>query len=180
MVTKPIDRYSAAIDLEGGGRRKGCGSDKPTIRENAGVAKAMGIVEDLGSPPSVDEAQASWLLGMPRRWVRSVVEEAVEPIVKKLLPVIVSEVKSILEAQGIARETAVYISIKKAAEIMNAHPATVRGLIREGKLGSYSLKSEKRVKVSDIHVYMAREVASSPIISVDERARAIMSRRQCG
>jgi len=110
----------------------------------------------------------------------SVVEEVVEPIVKKLLPFIVPEMKSILEAQAAAQGTAVYVSIKRAAEIMDAHPATVRRLIREGKLAPYFLKSEKRVKVGDVHAYMAREGASSPIISVDERARAIMSGRRCG
>ena len=111
---------------------------------------------------------------------RSVVEEVFEPLVKKLLPIIVPEVQSILEAQAGVQETAMYVSIKRAAEIMNAHPATVRGLIREHKLGSYSLESEKRVKVRDIHAYMAREGASSPIISDDERAHAIMSGRPCG
>ena len=111
---------------------------------------------------------------------RSVEEEVVEPLVKMLLPIIVPEVKTILEAQAVAQETAMYVSIKRAAEIMNAHPATVRALIREGKLVAYFLRSEKRVKVADIHIYMAREGVSPRVISVDERARATMSGRRCG
>lgn len=139
-----------------------------------------GAKRSLGGRSAVSGPAYEGLRELLRDAARSVVEEVVEPLLKKLLPIIVPAVKSILEAQVVDQETAVYVSVRRAAEIMNAHPATVRGLIREGKLGSYSLKSEKRVKVSDIHVYMAREGASSPIISDDQRAHAIMSGRPCG
>jgi excisionase family DNA binding protein len=68
--------------------------------------------------------------------------------------------------------------VKEAARIMSAHPATVRKLMADGKLGRYSVEGQLRVKVSDIHAYMSREGQPSPTISLDERALQIIAQHK--
>jgi excisionase family DNA binding protein len=77
---------------------------------------------------------------------------------------------------GTAETSPTYVTVKEAARIMTAHPVTVRRLIADGKLGRYSVEGQLRVKVSDIHAYMARAGQSSPTIDLDERARQLLSR----
>jgi len=114
--------------------------------------------------------------GLLRDAAREVVDEVVPTILERSLPKIVAEVRSVLEQDDRRQAAAVFVTIKRAARIMDAHPATVRKLMREGKLGRYSVESQPRVKVSDIHAYMAREGRASPTISLDERARHLLGR----
>ncbi len=77
---------------------------------------------------------------------------------------------------GTDQPSPTYVTVKEAARIMAAHPVTVRKLMADGKLGRYSVEGQLRVKVSDIHAYMARAGQSSPTIDLEERARALLSR----
>ena len=92
-----------------------------------------------------------------------------------LRPVIASAVKDAGQAEG-PNPRATYVTVKEASKIMTAHPVTIRKLINDGKLGRYSVEGQLRVKVSDIHAYMAREGQSSPTINLDERARSLLGR----
>ena len=91
-----------------------------------------------------------------------------------LRPAIASAIKD--AGIGGSETTPTYVTVKEAARIMTAHPVTVRKLIAAGKLGRYSVEGQLRVKISDIHAYMARSGQSSPTIDLDERARALLSR----
>jgi excisionase family DNA binding protein len=91
-----------------------------------------------------------------------------------LRPAIASAIKDAGVGQG--HLPATYVTVKEAAGMMTAHPVTIRKLIADGKLGRYSVEGQLRVKVSDIHAYMARAGQSSPTIDLDERARALLSR----
>lgn len=77
---------------------------------------------------------------------------------------------------GTAQPAPTYVTVKEAGRIMTAHPVTVRRLIADGKLGRYSVEGQLRVKVSDIHAYMARAGHASPTLDLEERARALLSR----
>ena len=97
-----------------------------------------------------------------------------EDVLRKALPSLVAEMRAILVEETGEKGGATYVTVKAAAEMMGAHPATVRRLIAAGKLGRYSVESQARVKVSDIHAYMAREGCSSPTVDLEARALAIV------
>jgi excisionase family DNA binding protein len=107
--------------------------------------------------------------------VRLVVDEAMPSIVERLVPVLLAELKASGVGGNRPENGPVYISVKTAAEVMSAHPVTVRRLIADGKLSRYSVEGQLRVKVTDIHAYMAREGGpSSPTIDLTERALALL------
>lgn len=91
-----------------------------------------------------------------------------------LRPAIVCAIKD--AGIGTAQPPPTYVTVKEAGRIMTAHPVTVRRLMAEGKLGRYSVEGQLRVKVSDIHAYMARAGQCSPTIDLQDRARALLSR----
>jgi len=97
-----------------------------------------------------------------------------EDVLRRALPGLVAEMRTILAEETGEKGGATYVTVKAAAEMMGAHPATVRRLIAAGKLGRYSVESQARVKVSDIHAYMAREGCSSPTVDLEARALAIV------
>ena len=107
---------------------------------------------------------------------RAVVEESAPALVQKLLPQIVAEVKAEIEKEASAGGP-VYVSVKDAAKIMGAHPATIRRLMREGKLGRYSVGTQPRLKLSEVHAYVARDRAVSPTVILDEKALEILAHR---
>jgi excisionase family DNA binding protein len=90
------------------------------------------------------------------------------------LPTLVAETRAMLAEESVKKSPATYVTVKAAAEMMSAHPATVRRLIAAGKLGRYSVESQARVKVSDIHAYMAREGGGSPTVDLEARALAMV------
>jgi excisionase family DNA binding protein len=119
------------------------------------------------------------LLDLVASLVRSSIVDAVPVLVTRLAPALVDVIaRSFREsAPGIA---ATYVTVKAAAAIMGCHPTTIRRLVREGKLGRYLLEKDLRIKVSDIHAYMARAGTSSPSIDLAERALSIMGVRRPG
>lgn len=106
------------------------------------------------------------------RTVRTAVRDSLE----EMRPTLVAAVRESAPTPG-PMAPATYVSAKEAGRIMGAHPKTVRKLVAEGKLGRYSVEGQLRVKVSDVHAYMAREGQPSPTIDLDERALEILSRR---
>ncbi len=97
-----------------------------------------------------------------------------EDVLRRALPALVAEMRAIVSEGADEKGNATYVTVRAAAEMMSAHPATVRRLIAAGKLGRYSVESQARVKVSDIHAYMARAGCSSPTIDLEARALAIV------
>src|SRR5579872_3733959 len=93
----------------------------------------------------------------------------------RALPKIITEVRRVIDADE--RNCAgMYVRAQTAAEMMSAHPSTVRKLVAERKLGRYTVEGQLRIKVSDIHAYLARKGgAASPTIDINERALAILS-----
>jgi excisionase family DNA binding protein len=67
-----------------------------------------------------------------------------------------------------------YVSVKEAARIMSAHPATVRKLVAAGKLYRYSVEGKLRVRVAEVHAYLAREPQAGAPVDLDRRALAIL------
>jgi excisionase family DNA binding protein len=103
-----------------------------------------------------------------------VVREAVRAAaVEEMRPAIAEAIKAATDAGQTG--PFLYVAVKEAARLMSAHSATVRKLVAEGKLGRYSLEGQLRVKVSDIHAYLAREGQPSPTIDLDERAIALLA-----
>jgi excisionase family DNA binding protein len=100
-----------------------------------------------------------------------------ESVVEEVRPAVTAAVKEAIGEPG-RGSGAAYISVKEAARIMSAHPATVRKLMADRKLGRYSVEGQLRVKVSDIHAYMGREGQPSPTISLDERALQIIAQHK--
>lgn len=99
------------------------------------------------------------------------VKEAVRASLEELKPVLAGGAPA-----PTAQPSPTYVTVKDAAKIMSAHPVTVRRLIGEGKLGRYSVEGQLRVKVTDIHAYMARSGPGSPTIDLDERAMQLLAR----
>lgn len=110
-----------------------------------------------------------------REIAHTVADEVVTLALDRALPKIVAEVRRVIDAE--ARNTAgvIYVRVQAAAEMMSAHPSTVRKLVAEGKLGRYTVEGQLRIKVSDVHAYLAREGgAPPPTIDLSERALAIL------
>lgn len=108
----------------------------------------------------------------------AVVDEAIPTLLDRLVPKVVAEVKKALDADTRHVAGAAYVKVQTAAEVMSAHPATVRKLVADGKLGRFTVEGQLRVKVSDIHAYLARDGGpSSPSVDLNERALAILSQK---
>src|SRR5260370_39708751 len=114
------------------------------------------------------------ITGLMKEMARAVVDEAAPVLIEKLAPTMVHEVKKALDEERRTEGNAIYVTVRIAAEMMTAHPSTVRKLLSEGKLGRFSVERQLRVKVSDIHAYMAREVGVPPAIDINERALVIL------
>jgi excisionase family DNA binding protein len=105
----------------------------------------------------------------------AVVEEAVPRILEKMLPEIVRQAERIIADDRSTVGAAGYVPVKAAAAMMSAHPSTVRKLVADGKLGRYSVEGQIRIKVSDIHAYLARGAGpGSPTVDLQERALEIL------
>jgi excisionase family DNA binding protein len=129
------------------------------------------------APGNSDPRNAVLLLDLVANLVRTSIVDAVPILATQLAPALVDAIAhSLREIPG--TNAATYVAVKAAAVIMGCHPATVRRLVREGKLGRYLLENDLRIKVSDIHAYMARAGVSSPSIDLAERALAIMGVRR--
>lgn len=112
-----------------------------------------------------------------REIARAVADEVVEKAIDRALSQIVAEVKRIVDEEARSAAGGIYLRVQAAAEMMSAHPSTVRKLVAEGKLGRYSVEGHLRIKASDIHAYVAREGgAPSPTIDLNQRALAILAR----
>lgn len=114
------------------------------------------------------------VLGSLEGLLRAAARAGANDVLRNALPAVVAEMRAILEEERRNYLGSKYVTVKIAAEIMHAHPATVRRLIAAGKLGRASVESQPRVTLSDIHAYMTREGNVSPTIDLDERARAIL------
>lgn len=112
-----------------------------------------------------------------REIARAVADEVVEKAIDRALFRIVGEVKRVVDEEARNAAGGIYLRVQAAAEMMSAHPSTVRKLVAEGKLGRYSVEGHLRIKASDIHSYVAREGgAPSPTIDLNQRALAILAR----
>jgi excisionase family DNA binding protein len=107
--------------------------------------------------------------------VRAVADEVIPLAIDRALPKIIREVRRVIDADE-RSGAAMYVRAQTAAEMMSAHPSTVRKLVADGKLGRYTVEGQLRIKISDIHAYLAREGgAASPTVDMNERALAILS-----
>jgi excisionase family DNA binding protein len=120
---------------------------------------------------------AELLADLVRDLVRASLVDAIPTLVVQLVPALVDALARSLQETTSGAAAAKYATAKQAAAMMSCHPATVRRLVREGKLGRYVLGDDVRILVSDIHAYMARSGAASPSIDLAERALAIMGVR---
>jgi excisionase family DNA binding protein len=106
---------------------------------------------------------------------RAVIDQAIPSLLDRVLPKVIAEVKNTLDADTRTAAGAVYVKVQTAAEMISAHPSTVRKLVAEGKLGKFTVEGQLRVKVSDIHAYLARDGGpTSPTVDLNERALAIL------
>jgi excisionase family DNA binding protein len=111
-----------------------------------------------------------------REIARAVADEVIPLAIDRALPKIITEVRRVIDADE-RSGAAMYVRAQTAAEIMSAHPSTVRKLVAEGKLRRYTVEGQLRIKVSDIHAYLARAGGvASPTIDINERALAILTR----
>jgi excisionase family DNA binding protein len=129
--------------------------------------------EPLAGSVAGGSADGSVFGGFEMLW-RQAARAMAEDVLRRALPNLVAEMRAIVSEETGAQGNATYVTVKAAAEMMSAHPATIRRLIAAGKLGRYSVESQARVKVSDVHAYMAREGCSSPTVDLEARALAIV------
>jgi excisionase family DNA binding protein len=107
--------------------------------------------------------------------VTQAVKAALRESMEELRPAVTAAAREALAESGApSLGTPAYLPVKEAAEVMSAHPTTGRKLIADGKLGRCSVAGHLRVKLSDIHAYVAREGRGSPTISLEERALEII------
>ena len=134
---------------------------------------APSFPEPLGGTGAGGPLDGSVFGGFETLW-KQAARAMAEDVLRRALPTLVADMRAILAEESSEKSGATYVTVKAAAEIMNAHPATVRRLTAAGKLGRYSVESQARVKVSDIHAYLAREGRLSPTVDLEARALAIV------
>ncbi len=108
--------------------------------------------------------------------IREAVRAALRSSVEEMRPALAEAVREAVAA-GSTSPTGPYVPVKEAAKIMGAHPATVRKLVASGKLGRFTVEGSVRVKLTDIHAYLAREGQPSPTLNLDEQALLLLNRR---
>lgn len=132
------------------------------------------------APTGLDARNAELLVHIVGNLVRASVADAIPILVAQLAPALVEVLERSLRGWTPTAGAAPYLTVKEAAVMMGCHPTTVRRLVRDGKLGRYLLEGDVRIRVSDIHAYLARSGARSPSIDLAERALAIMGVRDAG
>ena len=107
---------------------------------------------------------------------RAVADEVVEQALDRALAKIVAEVRRVIDEEDRNAAGGIYVRVQAAAEMMSAHPSTVRKLVAAGKLGRYSVEGQLRIKASEVHAYLVREGgASSRTVDLNQRAFAILT-----
>ena len=115
------------------------------------------------------------LSAVVREIARAVADEVIPLAIDRALPKIIAEVRRVIDADE-RNGAAMYVRVQTAAEMMSAHPSTVRKLVAEGKLRKYTVEGQLRIKASDIHAYLGRQGgAASPTIDINQRALAILT-----
>lgn len=71
-----------------------------------------------------------------------------------------------------------YVTVAEAARIGCVHVATIRGWIKAGHLGRYSAGSALRVKLDELHAFMARGLHSEGAANLERRAGEILAGRR--
>jgi excisionase family DNA binding protein len=111
-----------------------------------------------------------------REIVRAVANEVIPLAIERAIPKVVAEVRRVMDGDSSMGALVMYVRVQSAAEMMSAHPSTVRKLVAAGKLGRYTVEGHLRIKVSEVQAYLAREgSAISTTIDIHERALAILS-----
>jgi excisionase family DNA binding protein len=107
---------------------------------------------------------------------RAVAQEVVEQALDRALSKIVGEVRRVIDEEARNAAGGIYVRVQAAAEMMSAHPSTVRKLVAAGKLGRYSVEGQLRIKASEVHAYLVPEAgARLPPIDLNQRAFAILT-----
>ena len=75
-----------------------------------------------------------------------------------------------------AHDDDVYVTVQRAAKIADVHPSTVRTFLREGALTRYAAGDSPRVKLSELHAYLARKAGNDQRIDLDKLATEILDR----
>jgi excisionase family DNA binding protein len=154
-------------------KRDGCSPGRSTV-EASTVSRTRNTAAPPLSEPVCGPAAGSVFGGFESIW-RQAAKGMAEDVLRSALPILIAEMRATLAEEGSEKGgPATYVTVKSAAAMMSAHPATVRRLIAAGKLGRYSVESQARVRVSDIHAYMAREGAASPTVDLEARALAMV------
>src|SRR5206468_4288673 len=125
-----------------------------------------------GKAGSAGNGRRGWMVDDIQRLIAQTVRSAVHEAVRELQgerAAVTTERSTPPLAAGPE-----YVSAKEAARIMSAHPSTVRKLIATGKLGRYSIEGHLRVKVGELHAYLARESQPTTPVDVDRRALEIL------
>ena len=105
--------------------------------------------------------------------LRTLVAELLEPLVREL-----HELKAaISRLSDDHRPHSDYISIPEAARLVAADPRALRGWIDKGNLRAYGTEGVRRVRLDELHKFMASGSpdGSSDVIDLKERARQVLT-----
>ena len=116
--------------------------------------------------------------GAIERLIADAVRAAIHDSIAELQRAVAEAVREATH-DATAHETP-YLTLRQAATLMNVHPKTIRKLINGGKLGRFTVSGKPRVKLGDIHAYMASDAPAPETSSLDDRARRILSGSSSG
>jgi len=125
----------------------------------------------LPSPRPPEDAARVYAIGSLEAIIADVVRRTIQEVLRE-------ERTHTPTEQAPRRAEDVYVTVHEAAEIARVGDATVRRWQKLKFLGRYRAGRQNRVKLSELHAFLARENVSTPDLDVRRKARDILAGRR--
>lgn len=109
--------------------------------------------------------------------LEDVLRNVVRDVLRDEIPAAVNAAIQASRSCEAPAEADVYLTVERAAEIASVHSQTVRKWQRKKLLRLYHAGAAPRVRLSELHAFLARDQHDAGRVDLDERARGILSRR---
>lgn len=107
-------------------------------------------------------------------------EETLAAIIEAKLAPIMAALKR-LEAQNRTSNAGdEYLSVRKAAQVAEVHPDTIRTWVKAGRLANHRAGRELRIRRDELHRFLESDDVQKNRLTPEEEAAAILGRRRLG
>ncbi len=111
----------------------------------------------------------------PRAYPEGTLEGCLREMLREMLREVVREEIAAHRAEPAPEGGGEYVPVHVAAGVVGVDPATIRRWQKSGAIGRYKAGRENRVKLSELHAYLARDARPDESPDVDALARRILA-----